>query len=129
MFDKWENEMLDEDSEIYIQVKECDKIKENRLKSALGKSKSNNHLQAIYTSRNFNFKNLPEPVNNSASSNPVSIERGEKIPLEVGDVTYCLTICHNECSGKYIDSTGKFIINCLCKCHDKNHTIVTKEDE
>ena len=50
----------------YSQVKECDRIRENRLENELNESRSKNiqtHLQAIYTSRLLNFKNLPEPVN------------------------------------------------------------------
>lgn len=72
------------------------------------------------------IKSFHGEANNSKSLNPFTIQKGEKIPLEVTDVTDCLTVCHDQCSGKYIDCTGKFLINCLCKCHDKNHTFAIK---
>jgi serine/threonine protein kinase len=61
---KW----LYENSVLYSQVKECEKIRENKLKNKSNEDKSKNfqtHPQAIYTSRLLNFKNLPEPVNSS----------------------------------------------------------------
>ncbi|RIA90839.1 hypothetical protein C1645_822841, partial [Glomus cerebriforme] len=45
---------------------ECEKIKEDKLKDKSSEDKPKNiqtHPQAIYTSRLFNFKDLPEPVN------------------------------------------------------------------
>ena len=69
MLDKWwDYEIIDKNSELYSQVEECEKIKENKLKNNPSENKSKNvqtHPQAIYTSRLFNFKNLPEPVNSS----------------------------------------------------------------
>ena len=65
---KWYYEIVEEDSEIYSQAKEYDRIRENKLGNGSNKSKPKNiqtHPQAIYTSRLFNFKNLPEPVNSS----------------------------------------------------------------
>ncbi|RGB30364.1 kinase-like domain-containing protein [Rhizophagus diaphanus] len=77
----------DKSSEIYSQIKECEKIKENKLKNRTNENKSNNlqtHPQAIYISRLLNFENLPEPVNStdyltsfketisSSSENPIS---------------------------------------------------------
>src|SRR2546423_144848 len=65
---KWWYYKNDRDSEIYFQIKECEKIRENKLKNNPSENKSKNvqtHPQAIYTSRLFNFKNLPEPVNSS----------------------------------------------------------------
>ena len=65
---KWDDECTnnDDNSEIFQQIKECEKIRENKLKEKLDKDKPKNiqtHPQAIYTSRLLNFKNLPEPVN------------------------------------------------------------------
>jgi serine/threonine protein kinase len=68
IFKKWNDEKLNENSEIYSQIKEWKKIRES---NELKKSRSNKnkfkkiktHPQAIYTSRFLNFKNLPEPVN------------------------------------------------------------------
>ncbi|GBB91019.1 hypothetical protein RclHR1_01810022 [Rhizophagus clarus] len=63
-----ENNQNNQNSEIYFQVKECDKIGKQKFKSRLNKNKSVNiltHPQAIYTSRLLNFKNLPKPVNSS----------------------------------------------------------------
>ena len=57
-----------EDSEIYSQIKECNKISESKFKNRSSEDKSKNlqtHPQAIYTSRLLNFKNLAEPVNSS----------------------------------------------------------------
>jgi serine/threonine protein kinase len=67
---KWYNECYykNDSSEVYSQVKECEKIRENKLKNKSNEDKSKNfqtHPQAIYTSRLLNFKNLPEPVNSS----------------------------------------------------------------
>ena len=66
---KWNYEDIDdENSVLYSQVKECKKIRENKLKSRSNENKSKNihtHPQAIYTSRLLDFKDLPEPVNSS----------------------------------------------------------------
>ncbi|POG73840.1 kinase-like domain-containing protein [Rhizophagus irregularis DAOM 181602=DAOM 197198] len=84
---KYFDELNKEVSEIYSQIKECEKIKVNKLKNRTNENKSKNfqtHPQAIYTSRLLNFKNLPEPVNStdylssfqepvsSISENPIS---------------------------------------------------------
>lgn len=47
-----------------------------------------------------------------------SQNNSDESTLIVADVTVCLSL-HNECSGKYVNSTGKYIINCLCECHKK----------
>jgi len=65
---KWNDKLQDEKTELYSQIKECDTIRENKLKNSSSEEKSENiqtHPQAIYTSRLLNFKNLPEPVNSS----------------------------------------------------------------
>ena len=65
---KWWRDIRHKSGEIYFQVEECEKIRENKLKNNPNENKSKNvqtHPQAIYTSRLFNFKNLPEPVNSS----------------------------------------------------------------
>ena len=69
ILDKWFfDDIIDENSVLYSQIKECEKIRENKLKNKSNEDKSKNfqtHPQAIYTSRLLNFKNLPEPVNSS----------------------------------------------------------------
>ena len=69
ILDRWFfYEKNDENSVLYSQIKECEKIRENKLKNKSNEDKSKNfqtHPQAIYTSRLLNFKNLPEPVNSS----------------------------------------------------------------
>ena len=63
---KCNDERWNEDNEIYSQMNEYIKIRENKLKNRSNKNKSENiktHPQAIYTSRLLSFKNLPEPVN------------------------------------------------------------------
>ena len=53
---------------ICSQIKECEKIRESKLKNRSNEDKSKSiqtHPQAIYTSRLLNFKDLPEPVNSS----------------------------------------------------------------
>ncbi|EXX63848.1 hypothetical protein RirG_148520 [Rhizophagus irregularis DAOM 197198w] len=65
---KYDKEKEDENSEISYQIKECEKIKKNKLKNRTNENKSKNpqtHPQAIYTSRLLNFENLPEPVNST----------------------------------------------------------------
>ncbi|EXX51580.1 Bck1p [Rhizophagus irregularis DAOM 197198w] len=57
-----------ESSEIYCQIEECEKIKENKLKNRTNENQSKNlqtHPRAVYTSRLVNFENLPEPVNST----------------------------------------------------------------
>ncbi|UZO01765.1 uncharacterized protein OCT59_020276 [Rhizophagus irregularis] len=57
-----------DNSEIWSQIKECDKIREEKFRNRSNEDKSKNfktHPQAIYTSRLLNFKNLPKPVNSS----------------------------------------------------------------
>ncbi|RGB40432.1 kinase-like domain-containing protein [Rhizophagus diaphanus] len=61
-------EINNEDGEIYSQIKECEKIKENRSKNRTNENESKKlqiHPQAIYTSRLLNFNNLPEPINST----------------------------------------------------------------
>ncbi|EXX53147.1 uncharacterized protein OCT59_004397 [Rhizophagus irregularis] len=84
------------DGEIYSQIKECEKIKENKSKNITNENESKNlqnHPQAIYTSRLLNFKNLPEPVNSidylssfqepiSSSVNPIS----ERLDCELSEL-------------------------------------------
>ena len=68
ILNKWDNEKRDKNSEIYSQIKECDKISESKFENRSSEYRSKNlqtHPQAIYTSRLLNFKNLPEPVNSS----------------------------------------------------------------
>src|SRR6201999_2279907 len=63
-----ENGDNSQNSEIYFQIKECDKIREEKFKNRSNKDKSKSfqtHPQAFYTSRLLNFKNLPKPVNSS----------------------------------------------------------------
>ncbi|GBC06428.1 hypothetical protein RclHR1_06820007 [Rhizophagus clarus] len=71
---KWD-EMRHKDGEIRSQIEKYEEIRINRLKTRLNSSNSasiTTHPQAIYTSRLLNFKDLPEPVNSSASTNPIS---------------------------------------------------------
>jgi hypothetical protein len=59
------------DNEIKSQMREFNKINRNKLKNRLNKTKPESittHPQAIYTSRLFNFEDLPEPVNSSELS-------------------------------------------------------------
>ena len=35
------------------------------------------------------------------------------------NVTRCLTDNHQDCSGKYSDSYGNLLVNCLCICHNR----------
>ena len=68
-------EIDDKKSVLYSQVKECEKIRENKLKNKSNEDKSKDfqiHPQAIYTSRLLNFKNLPEPVNSSELVNSLN---------------------------------------------------------
>ena len=73
---KWDDEIRNrstnsqnsQNSEIYHQTNECDKIREEKFKNRSNEDKSKSfktHPQAIYTSRLLNFKNLPKPVNSS----------------------------------------------------------------
>ena len=55
------NYEIDGNSEIYIQIEECEKIRKIKSTNSSNENKSSNiqtHPQAIYTSRLFNFKNL-----------------------------------------------------------------------
>ncbi|PKY60231.1 hypothetical protein RhiirA4_483716 [Rhizophagus irregularis] len=58
-----------QNSEIYFQIKECDKIRKEKFKNRPNEDKSKSfqtHPQAFYiTSRLLNFKKLPKPVNSS----------------------------------------------------------------
>ncbi|PKC64792.1 hypothetical protein RhiirA1_536795 [Rhizophagus irregularis] len=63
-----ENGDNNQNSEIYFQLKECDKIRKEKIKNRSNEDKSKSfqtHPQAIYTSRLLNFKNLLKPVNSS----------------------------------------------------------------
>ncbi|EXX54530.1 Cdc15p [Rhizophagus irregularis DAOM 197198w] len=55
-----------QNSEIYFQIKECDKIREEKFKNRSNENKPKSfktHPQAIYTSRLLNFKDLPKSEN------------------------------------------------------------------
>ncbi|GBB84027.1 hypothetical protein RclHR1_10680001 [Rhizophagus clarus] len=65
---KWDDEKLNNDSEIFSQVKEWKQIRENEYKNNSNKNKSKNlnvHSQAFYVSRPLNFQNLSEPINST----------------------------------------------------------------
>ena len=63
---RWYSEIYNENGEIYSRAEEYDRIRENKSRNNKNKPKDiQTHPQAIYTSRLFNFKNLPEPVNSS----------------------------------------------------------------
>ncbi|POG66450.1 kinase-like domain-containing protein [Rhizophagus irregularis DAOM 181602=DAOM 197198] len=69
---KWfrdsKNSENNQNIEIFLQIKECDEIREKKFNNRSNEDRSKNiqtHPQAIYTSRHLNFKNLPEPVNSS----------------------------------------------------------------
>jgi serine/threonine protein kinase len=85
IFKKLDNERWNKDSEIYSQMKEYEKIRENKLKNKSNKSRSENikatHPQAIYSSRLFNFKKLPEPVNSSDLSSFIVVDTGKCLNL------------------------------------------------
>jgi hypothetical protein len=80
-----------ENIEICSQIKEYDIIGEKKFKNRSSKDKSDNiqtHLQAIYTSRLINFKNLPKPVNSSDLSS-IQFNSGNLTVLK----TFFLKIC------------------------------------
>ena len=62
---KWRSEIEDKNSVLYSQVKECEKIRKDKLKS----KNNQTHPQAIYTSRLLNFKDLPKPANSLELAN------------------------------------------------------------
>ncbi|GBC25785.2 kinase-like domain-containing protein [Rhizophagus irregularis DAOM 181602=DAOM 197198] len=73
VLNKWKDEVKDKNTELYSQIKECDKISKSKFKNRSNKDKSKNiqtHPQAIYTSRLLDFNNLPDQVN---SSNPQDV--------------------------------------------------------
>jgi serine/threonine protein kinase len=75
ILDKWFYEKDDENSVLYFQIKECEKIKESKLRNRPNEDKSKSiqtHPQAIYTSRLLNFKDLQEPVNSSEPVNSLN---------------------------------------------------------
>lgn len=62
-----------------------------------------------------------KPFHQNESDESINIQKSkesDESTLIVANVTICLTF-HNQCSGKYVNSTGKYIINCLCECHKK----------
>src|SRR5207248_8463398 len=63
--DGYNHNEIDENSEFYIQIEGCKKIRENKPVKNKPKTIHQTHPQAIYTSRLLNFKNLPEPENSS----------------------------------------------------------------
>ncbi|CAB4439061.1 unnamed protein product [Rhizophagus irregularis] len=72
MLKEWDDEKLNNDSEIFSQVKEWKQIRENEYKSGSNKNKSKNisiHSQAFYVSKLLDFQNLSEPINSSDSGN------------------------------------------------------------
>ncbi|RIA90831.1 hypothetical protein C1645_822823, partial [Glomus cerebriforme] len=82
-------ERFNEDSEIYSQIEECEKIRENKLKDKSSEDKPKDiqtHPQAIYTSRLFNFKDLPEPVNAGGAIQSSSISNCLDCQLSESDL-------------------------------------------
>jgi serine/threonine protein kinase len=74
---KWYEEEGDNNSEIYSQIKEYEKIRISEMKNKNKSEDITTHPQAIYTSRLLNFKNLPEPVNSSDLSSFQIINSGK----------------------------------------------------
>ncbi|EXX60289.1 kinase-like domain-containing protein [Rhizophagus irregularis DAOM 181602=DAOM 197198] len=62
---KLNNEKYFSESEIYLQIEECDKISEGKFKNNSRKDIFSEHPYAIYTTRLLKFENLSEPVNSS----------------------------------------------------------------
>lgn len=93
--------------EMMISMNNIDQI----LKIKLSHDKASNNTRSL-NHNTINSQHLEKKSDNSS--------------LIVTHVTICLTV-HNECSGKYIDSTGKFIVKCLCQCHNKFFINTTKE--
>lgn len=56
---------------------------------------------------------------NIRTQNFDNIQRTNQV--EVAIVTVCLTRNHNECTGKYTNSEGEFLIKCECICHSANN--------
>ena len=59
ILNKWYSERWDVNTEIYSQIKECDKIRDSKFENRSSEDKSKiikTHPQAIYTSRLLNFK-------------------------------------------------------------------------
>ncbi|GES88187.1 kinase-like domain-containing protein [Rhizophagus clarus] len=83
-------------SEIYFQIKECDKIGEKKFKTRSNfenKSKSiQTHPQAIYTSRLINFKNLPKPVN-STDLSAIQINSGVNYNIQSASANLLISEC------------------------------------
>src|ERR1043165_56690 len=78
----------DNNSEIYSQIQECEKIRKNKLKNRIDKNINiQTHPQAIYTSRLLNFKNLPEPVN-STDLSPFLIDALSSVAIQVSVYKY-----------------------------------------
>ncbi|GBB92122.1 hypothetical protein RclHR1_01970004 [Rhizophagus clarus] len=90
---KLDNERWNKDNEIYSQMNEYEKIRENKLKNRpkVNKSKSiKTHPQAIYTSRLLNFKNLLE-LTNSSDLSSFQVNSDTVIPSESTNlITECL---------------------------------------
>ncbi|GBB94757.1 hypothetical protein RclHR1_02410003 [Rhizophagus clarus] len=94
---KWDEEKKNDNTEIYFQIKESDKIRKKKFEN-----KSRNiqiNLQTTYSSRLLNFKNLPIPVNSLDlsssfqlnSDNDYSIQSSLSIPI-----SECLNIQLND---------------------------------
>ncbi|POG63013.1 hypothetical protein GLOIN_2v1690518 [Rhizophagus irregularis DAOM 181602=DAOM 197198] len=99
---RWYNGTDNQNSEIYFQIKECDKTREEKFKNKSNENKSKSfktHPQAIYTSRLLNFKNLPKPVNSSnlssfqfSSANPIS----ECLDVQLSELLELNEICQDD---------------------------------
>ena len=44
-------------------------------------------------------------------------------------ITTCLTDDHKKCTGKYINSFGNLLVNCMCNCHNLLDAISRIESE
>ncbi|RIA90963.1 kinase-like domain-containing protein [Glomus cerebriforme] len=71
IFKNWNNEINKKNSEIYLQMKEYNKMRKSKNNKNNSNAAIQIHSQAIYTSRLLNLKNLAETVN---SSNLLSIQ-------------------------------------------------------
>lgn len=72
---------------------------------------------------NTNQKHKPFDNIDNSSKNTIGISHRQ---LEI-KITTCLTEDHKNCTGKYSNSSGNLIVNCICNCHNQEDSISTKK--
>jgi hypothetical protein len=66
----------------------------------------------------------------TSTKNEVSKDESQERELSlipIAQVTICLDSDHDKCTGRYVDTSGTYVVKCNCPCHSDKK--LNKNDE